>query len=105
MIALPLGAPRAMPWQRPAGWRGIPSRFRPPIWTPTIACACVPNALLRWPFERTAGRCLRGPGSADGGRPAIARAAVLDGAGIGYFIEADVAEDIAAGRMVRLLAD
>jgi DNA-binding transcriptional LysR family regulator len=37
--------------------------------------------------------------------PAIARAAVLDGAGIGYFIEADVAEDIAAGRMVRLLAD
>ena len=36
---------------------------------------------------------------------AIARAAVLDGAGIGFFIEQDVADDIAAGRMVRLLAD
>lgn len=37
--------------------------------------------------------------------PAIARAAVLAGAGIGYFIEQDVEDDIAAGRMVRLLED
>jgi len=35
----------------------------------------------------------------------IARAAVLEGAGIGYFIEQDVAEDIASGRMIRLLED
>ena len=29
----------------------------------------------------------------------------MAGLGIGYFIEADVAEDIAAGRLVRLLPD
>jgi DNA-binding transcriptional LysR family regulator len=35
----------------------------------------------------------------------VARHAVLAGLGIGYFIEESVAEDIAAGRLVRLLSD
>ena len=35
----------------------------------------------------------------------IARAAVLGSAGIGFFIEQDVAEDISAGRLIRLLED
>lgn len=30
---------------------------------------------------------------------------MLDGAGIGFFIEQDVTEDIAAGRLIRLLED
>ena len=35
----------------------------------------------------------------------LARIAVLEGAGIGCFLEQDVVEDIAAGRLVRLLND
>ena len=35
----------------------------------------------------------------------IARAAVLDGSGIGFFIEQDVMSDIASGRLIRLLED
>lgn len=35
----------------------------------------------------------------------LARIAVLEGAGIGCFLEQDVVEDIAAGRLVRLLSD
>ena len=35
----------------------------------------------------------------------LARIAVLEGAGIGCFLEQDVMEDIAAGRLVRLLSD
>lgn len=36
---------------------------------------------------------------------APARIAVINGAGIGYFMEADVREDIAFGRLVRILED
>lgn len=67
----------------------------------------LPNgALLRWPFEKEGNQVqfdARGRLTLDD--PAIARAAVLDGAGIGYFIEADVEADIASGRLVRILAD
>ena len=35
----------------------------------------------------------------------VARSAVLEGVGIGYVIEQDVAEDIASGRMIRMLED
>jgi DNA-binding transcriptional LysR family regulator len=37
--------------------------------------------------------------------PGVARAVVLAGAGIGYFIAQDVEEDIAAGRLIQLLQD
>ena len=35
----------------------------------------------------------------------LARIAVANGVGIGYFMEADIREDIAAGRLVRILED
>lgn len=64
------------------------------------------GALFRWPFERD-GEALqveaRGRLTLD--EAAIARAAVLDGAGIGFFIEQDVEDEIASGRLVRLLED
>lgn len=67
----------------------------------------LPNgALFRWPFERDGEQVLvdaRGRLTLD--EAAIARAAVLNGAGIGFFIEQDVTEDIAAGRLIRLLED
>ncbi|MBB5753911.1 LysR family transcriptional regulator [Prosthecomicrobium pneumaticum] len=67
----------------------------------------LPNgALYRWRFEK-AGETLsievRGPITLDEGT--VARAAVLDGVGIGYFFEQEVDADIAAGRLVRLLED
>jgi DNA-binding transcriptional LysR family regulator len=35
----------------------------------------------------------------------LTRIAVINGVGIGYFMETDVREDIAAGRLVRILED
>jgi len=35
----------------------------------------------------------------------LAKIAVINGVGIGYFMEADVREEIAAGRLVRILED
>jgi DNA-binding transcriptional LysR family regulator len=37
--------------------------------------------------------------------PSLARIAVTNGVGIGYLMEPDVREDIAAGRLVRILED
>ena len=109
MIALPLGAPARHAVVAAPDWLARhPAPLSPADLDPGHCLRVrLPNgALLRWPFEKD-GRALpfeaRGRLTVDD--PAIARAAVLDGAGIGYFIEADVAEDIAAGRMVRLLAD
>lgn len=109
MIALPLGAPARHAVVAAPDWLARHSAPLSPADLDPEHCLRVrlPNgALLRWPFEKD-GRALpfeaRGRLTVDD--PAIARAAVLDGAGIGYFIAADVAEDIAAGRMVRLLQD
>ena len=109
MIALPLGSPARHAVVAAPGWLARhPAPLSPADLDPEHCLRVrLPNgALLRWPFEKD-GRALpfeaRGRLTVDD--PAIARAAVLDGAGIGYFIEADVAEDIAAGRMVRLLED
>lgn len=107
MIALPLGAPARHAVVTAPDWLARhPAPLSPADLDPEHCLRVrLPNgALLRWPFEKD-GRALpfeaRGRLTVDD--PAIARAAVLDGAGIGYFIAADVAEDIAAGRMVRLL--
>lgn len=109
MIALPLGAPARHAVVAAPDWLARhPAPLSPADLDPEHCLRVrLPNgALLRWPFEKD-GRALpveaRGRLTVDD--PAIARAAVLDGAGIGYFIAADVAEDIAAGRMVRLLED
>jgi DNA-binding transcriptional LysR family regulator len=64
------------------------------------------GALFRWHFERQGETVqIEAEGRLTLDEAAILRAAVLDGAGIGFFIEQDGAEDIAAGRMVRLLED
>lgn len=69
--------------------------------------ARLPNgALFRWQFEK-GGEVVQveAKGRLTLDEAAIARAAVLDGAGIGFFIEQDVSEDISAGRLIRLLED
>lgn len=67
----------------------------------------LPNgALLRWQFERDGNAVLVDvSGRLTLDDAAVARCAVRQGAGIGLFLEQNVAEDMAAGRLIRLLPD
>jgi DNA-binding transcriptional LysR family regulator len=107
MIALPLGPPQRFAVVAAPGWIATHGTPRTPADLPLKDCLRVrlPNgALFRWTFER-AGEVLQldAQGRLTLDEAAIARTAVLDGAGIGFFIEQDVADDIAAGRLIRLL--
>jgi len=76
-----------------------------------LAYPCIrgrlPNgALLRWRFEKDGEELhldVEGPITLD--EASLARIAATNGLGIGYFMEADVREDIAVGRLVRILED
>lgn len=109
MIAVPLGRPQRHAVVAAPKWLALHPAPRSPADLDPSHCLRVrlPNgALLRWPLEKDG---IEAPVEAAGrltvDEVAIARAAVLDGAGIGFFHEADVADDIAQGRMVRLLPD
>ena len=109
MIALPLGPPQRFAVVASPGWIATHGTPRTPADLPLKDCLRVrlPNgALFRWTFAR-AGEVLQldAQGRLTLDEAAIARTAVLDGAGIGFFIEQDVADDIAAGRLIRLLDD
>ena len=109
MIALPLGKPQRYAVVAAPAWLAANPAPLTPADLPAQDCIRVrlPNgALFRWPFERDGEQVLvdaRGRLTLD--EAAIARAAVLEGAGIGFFIEQDVADDIAVGRLIRLLED
>jgi DNA-binding transcriptional LysR family regulator len=109
MIALPLGLRRnhavvASPeFLRTHGVPIIPDdlyRFR-------CIRARLPNgALLRWRFEKNGSASnidVQGAITLD--EPSLVRIAAQDGIGLGYVMEADVREDIASGRLVRVLED
>lgn len=109
MIALPLGTPQRYAVVASPTWITAHPVPLTPADLPLQECIRVrlPNgALFPWRFGsggETVQVDARGRLTLDDA--AIARAAVLNGAGIGFFIEQDVAEDVAAGRMVRLLED
>lgn len=109
MIALPLGKPQRHAVVVAPGWLATRPVPPTPVDLPVQDCIRIrlPNgALLRWPFERGGEQLQIDPrGRLTLDEAAIARAAVLDGAGIGFFLEQDVAEDLAAGRLIRLLED
>lgn len=92
----------------PAYFEGHPKPRVPPD---LLDHACIrvrlPNgALYRWRFEKdgqTAQFDVNGPITLD--EASLARAAVLEGVGLGFFMEQDVRADIAAGRLVRVLED
>lgn len=69
--------------------------------------ARLPNgALLRWGFEKDGtAMSIDVQGSITLDEPSLVRIAALDGIGLGYVMEADVREDISAGRLVRVLED
>jgi DNA-binding transcriptional LysR family regulator len=109
MIAVSLGRP-----QRYAVV-GAPAYFethgRPRVPPDLLDHPCIrvrlPNgALFRWRFEKrgqTAQIDVTGPITLD--EASLARAAVLEGIGLGFFMEQDVRTDIEAGRLVRVLED
>ncbi|NBB23556.1 LysR family transcriptional regulator [Porphyrobacter sp. SLTP] len=109
MIAIPLGPVRQhVVVATPAYLAG---RELPRVPADLLGLTCIrtrlPNgALLRWQFEAE-GQPLQvdvdGPLTLD--EASLARIAVLASIGIGHFMESDVREDIAAGKLVRLLED
>lgn len=109
MIALPLGRPQrhavvASPEYLKA--HGTP-KTPPDLYTHPCLRIRLPNgALFRWHFEKR-GQVVQidvnGPLTLD--EASFSRAAVLDGLGIGFFLEQDVRPDIEAGRLTRLLED
>lgn len=75
----------------------------------SFPCVCgrLPDGtLIRWRFTKN-GEDLQldvnGPIILD--EASLARIAVTNGVGIGYFMESDVREDLSAGRLVRILED
>ena len=109
MIALPLGLDRsnavvASPdFLRTHGTPTEPAdlyRFR------CIRARLPNNALFRWRFEKDGNATqIDVQGSITLDEPSLVRIAAQNGVGIGYVMEADVRDDIAAGRLVRILED
>ncbi len=109
MIAVPLGRPQRSAVVGSPGYFEAHPRPTTPADLPGHRCIRVrlPNgALYRWHFEKegqTAQVDVAGPVTLD--EPSLVRTAVLEGVGLGYLMEANVREDIAAGRLVRVLED
>ena len=109
MIAISLGAPlRRVVVAAPTY---LESRDMPRVPADLHRHSCIrirlpSGALYRWEFRKgmqTAQIDVGGPITL--GEPELARRAVLDGVGIGYFMEPTVLHDIAAGKLKRLLED
>ena len=107
MIAIPLGPARHHAVvASPAYLHG---RDPPRVPSDLLGHACIrtrlpSGALFRWPFD-VDGQPVQidvdGPITLD--EASLARLAVLEAMGIGFFMASDVRADLAAGRMVRLL--
>jgi len=108
-IAIPLGQMRRMAVAASPAF--FESRAVPQVPHELLTYSCLrvrlPNgALFRWRFEKGGEELqldVEGPITLD--EASLARIAAANGVGIGYFMETDVREDIAAGRLVRILAD
>ncbi len=109
MIALPLGRPQR--YAVVAAPAYLKQRGKPKTPSDLYAHRCLrvrlPNgALFRWHFEKNgqvAQIDVKGPLTLD--EASLARAAALDGVGIGFLLEQDVRDDIGEKRLTRLLDD
>ncbi|MBU2339637.1 MAG: LysR family transcriptional regulator [Alphaproteobacteria bacterium] len=109
MIAIPVGPARH--YAVVASPAYLAGRGLPRVPADLLAHSCIrtrlPNgALFRWQFEAEGQPVLidvDGPITLD--EASLARLAVLASTGIGLFMESDVREDIAAGRLVHVLAE
>ena len=108
-IAIPLGQIRRMAVAAsPTFFEGrpIPQMPQDLLTYPCVRVRLPNGALFRWRFEKNGEELqieVDGPITLD--EASLARIAVTNGVGIGYFMESDVREDIAAGRLVRILDD
>jgi len=109
MIAVRLGKPRRhVVVATPDYLKNSPALLVPPdLLTHVCVRVRLPNGeRYRWRFEK-AGNVVQidvpGPITLD--ESSLARIAVLEHLGVGYFMEPDVREDIAAGRLVCALED
>ena len=108
-IAIPMGKMRRLAVAASPAF--FENKSIPQVPQELLAYPCIrgrlPNgALLRWRFEKDGEELhldVEGPITLD--EASLARIAATNGVGIGYFMEADVREDIAAGRLVRILED
>lgn len=109
MIAIPLGRPRRY------AVVAAPSYFQthetPRVPPDLLNHSCIrvrlpDGGLYRWRFEKDGQPVqvdVQGPITID--EASLARIAAVEGLGIGFFMESDVREDIAAGRLVRVLEE
>lgn len=109
MIAIPIGSARR--YAVVASPAYLAKRERPQVPADLLTHPCIrvrlPNgAMYRWHFESD-GQPIQldvdGPIILD--EASVARMAVLEGVGIGFFMESDVRADIEAGRVVPLLQE
>lgn len=109
MIALPVGRPQRYAVVASPDYLKMHGKPQTPPDLYAHQCIRVrlPNgALFPWHFEKrgqVAQIDVKGPLTLD--EASLSRAAVLDGVGIGFFLEQDVRADIEARRLTRLLED
>ena len=108
-IAIPLGRMRQIAVAASPAFfrdRAIPKVPQDLLSYPCIRARLPDGALLKWRFSKD-GEDLQldveGPITLD--EASVTRIAAMNGVGIGYFMESDVREDLAAGRLVRILED
>lgn len=108
-IAIPLGKERRMAVAASPAFlenRVIPKAPQDLLSHPCVCGRLPDGTMLKWRFAKGGEELqldVEGPITVD--EASLARIAVTNGVGIGYFMEADIREDIAAGRLVRILED
>jgi len=109
MIAIPVGKPLA---HAVVGTRAYLKKHGKPrapadlLDHPCVRVRLPSGALYRWELKKggtTKHIDVSGPITLD--EASLARTAVLEGIGLGFFMEPDVRADLAAGRLVRVLED
>lgn len=109
MIAIPVGPPRRFAVVGSPTYLAAHGTPRVPPDLLRHACLRIrlPNgALHRWQFQKDGAPLqidVNGPITLD--EASLARIAVLDHIGLGYFMESDVREDIEEGRLIRVLPE
>lgn len=109
MIAIPLGAPQRHAIVATPSY--LKKHGRPRVPPDLLRHRCVrvrlPNgSLFRWELRKRGQTTLVDvTGAITLDEASLSRIAVLDGIGLGFFMETDVRDDIEAGRLVRVLED
>ncbi len=109
MIAVPFGVPEAFMIVASPGY--LQAQGRPTAPADLLRHACIrvrmpSGALLPWDFERHGEQIsIEPPGRLVVGSPGLAIQAAVADAGIAYVIERAMSDELASGRLVRLLDD